>query len=131
MNYVKKSKVFYLISIICFVSVSALCVLDVNQNTVRENQFNPADSDPAPSVVKLVVTGADWCGPCKKLDPILAALKKEGYSIEKKTNNNPNHPVPRLQWFRFKTDLERTEYGALSKKEITKIFEEIESKVFR
>jgi thiol-disulfide isomerase/thioredoxin len=104
--------------------------LDFRPNSVRENKHIFIDGDPAPSTVKLVVTSADWCGPCKKLEPTIAALKKEGYAVEKVINNTPNHSVPRLQWFRF-DKLERTEYGALPKTEIVKIFEEIESWVFR
>ena len=31
---------------------------------------------------KIVVYSASWCGPCRKLKPILASLKKEGHEVE-------------------------------------------------
>lgn len=129
---VKKSTAFYFVSFLCFVSVPVVRVLGFEENPRGENQHviddgNPV-ADPAPST-KLVVTSADWCGPCKKLKPTIASLKKEGYKVTEKTDNSPTHPVPRLQWFRF-GELEQTEYGALPKEEIVKIFTAIENKVF-
>lgn len=123
-----KSKVYYAISLSCFITLSAMAMLDKQPDSGRETQHINVDGNPTPSV-KLVVTSADWCGPCKVLAKTTATLGKAGYSIETKTNNQPNHSVPRLQWFRF-GQLERTEYGNLPKEEIISVFEEIEDKVF-
>ena len=125
----RKSRVCYAISIGCFISVSIMAMLEQQPQPGGEVKHIDAPGNPAPSV-QLVVISADWCGPCKVLSKTTVALVKEGYSIETKTDNSPNHAVPRLQWFRF-GEVERTEYGALPKETLRAIFAEIEDKVFQ
>jgi|21_taG_2_1085346.scaffolds.fasta_scaffold142108_2 thioredoxin 1 len=40
---------------------------------------------------ELLYFGADWCGPCKQLGPIMEELKAEGYHVRKiNVDTNPD-----------------------------------------
>lgn len=92
------------------------------------------DPNPAPSIV-LKVTGAKWCGPCKRLKPILKDLQKKGYSItifdiDEDPNAPSNGSVPYLQWERF-GKVAKTDNGFRKKEELTQTFEELEGAIFK
>ena len=39
----------------------------------------------------LIITEPDWCAPCRRLEPVVADLKKQGYDV---------HTYSQLQWSR-------------------------------
>lgn len=42
----------------------------------------------------LVVYGAEWCGPCRKMKPLWKKLKKEGYKIYYVDIDRPDKKIP-------------------------------------
>ena len=133
--------VWYLCSIVVFILVAITAALagerqpPVQADTVNQPVYEIASQflNPTPSV-RLKVTSAPWCFPCKRLRPILETLKERGYEIEIEELDSPNKPgVPYLEFFQF-GQLSREYKGIPSGKDprafIVQTFEEIEGVIF-
>lgn len=124
----KISKVYYVLSLCCFlVSVSATATFQ-GQNLDRKIGARFRSGNPAPSV-SLHVIGAPWCQPCQKMVPILEKLKKQGYSITHVDVKSHTGPIPELTYSQF-GEVVKVEIGLQTEAQIKATFQEIEGSVF-
>ena len=140
---VYQSTFWYTLSVCVFVLIAVTTALAKGGQHLSEGfPIAPLDrptvawfekTNPAPSVT-VHYYGAKWCGPCKKLKPILKGLEKEGYEIKFHDIDQEPRPrdvtvVPTLKWFKFGKFVE-SQTGLRTKAELKAKFEEIEGSIF-
>jgi len=115
------------IAAFCCVAVATLfCQAEVPQDVAPVGLYDLGIVRKADT---LVVYTATWCAPCQRLKPVLAGLKREGYTIiiydvSNGSAENDKHgleytSLPTLYWLAG-TKVTKKHEGYLAKAEITK-----------